>query len=336
MFRQAFTLVEFLIVLSIIVVLSLLITGASISTPINRKAVNITSEIVLLHSAIEEFKSDFGAYPPNAVDNSRQNNLEQTNADPHQDVLAFFQRAFPRNQEPDGLLRALAGYRDQTATLSHLPYGITAHESLFFWLGGFSLDPLYPLSGPGGPSFTDSEGNRDGILDARDEQFSSRNLRYEFDFQWIGPRTGKRHFDDRGLLENGGRFVTYNDPRNGELRRINLWQYFPGSSEISLAYFDTSRHTPAKYYPEKVSFIKDHAAPLLRIQNGVESIRGHEKFQFVNQGSFQILHAGLDGKWGNTQAFRSGELLFPTGPFQGALADTVTNFAPGQIEHAKK
>ena len=31
--------------------------------------------------------------------------------------------------------------------------GMTAGEALVFWLGGFSSDPKYPISGEGGPSY---------------------------------------------------------------------------------------------------------------------------------------------------------------------------------------
>ena len=58
---------------------------------------------------------------------------------------------------------------------------MNAAEALVFWLGGFSDDPKYPISGPGGPSYSiesddlngaapheaDPVDNRNWIMDAR-------------------------------------------------------------------------------------------------------------------------------------------------------------------------
>ena len=63
---------------------------------------------------------------------------------------------------------------------------------------------------------------------------------------------------------------------------------------------------------------------------------------YVNQGKFQILHAGIDDIWGTfaplslTMQLMQGNnasavLLVPTGPFIGDIADTVGNFMTGTL-----
>src|SRR5690606_22060521 len=116
----------------------------------------------------------------------------------------------------EGLLRRLAG---QTGSLpagnpSPLDGGMNAAESLYFWLGGFSSDPVYPISGPGGPSFTDRTDDSDNDLKLDDEILENRNRLYEFDLTRLAPRTeeGVFHDTDTG---GTGRYVLYDDPQTG-------------------------------------------------------------------------------------------------------------------------
>jgi hypothetical protein len=56
----------------------------------------------------------------------------------------------------------------------------------------------------------------------------------------------------------------------------------------------------------------------------------------ANGPRYQILHPGLDDAWGDftymsMQTPLNDLQLFPEGPFTGELADTLTNFADGEI-----
>lgn len=336
--RHAFTLIELLVVLVIIIVVAGLITfGASNTNPHIRWQARITLEIHQLGSAIEDFKAEFGAYPPNSLSNSIQRQSNQQASIPEQDILQMFKRAFPRNLEPKSLILGLAGKKVNSGNNESLQDGMTENEVIFFWLGGFSQDPQYPLSNLGGPSFSDAEGNNDGVLDAQDERLEARNMRYDFDRNRLGPRTRKNLFDDSGLTKGGGQFIEYDDPRNGTRRRINLWQYRLGRSEVPVAYFDTSRHTPSEYYPVSNPLQEDGSAPLRMLREGTVSTNAESgDFQFVNQGKFQILHAGLDDVWGDFSDIRSGATVFPSGPFVGSVADTLSNFSVSTLEDAQE
>ncbi len=332
-FRLAFTWIELLVVLVIIAILSALITGTSDSCFPRRPQAAITLEIQQLGSAFVDFKYTYGEYPPNLMASSIAEMPNQSAMNPRQAALRMFKKAFPRSKEPESVILALAGKSGESGITTSLPDGIMASEAIFFWLGGFSQDTQYPLSGLGGPSFSDGEGNNDGVLNAKDEKIENRHFYYEFDLGRLGPRTSHGNFDDGEISKGKGRFIEYDDPRDGVRRRINFWQYFPPGSTLAYVYFDTSRDTPAEYYPRKSSLLPTNVAPLKRLREGANpDSPSREDFLFVNQGKFQILHAGLDDVWGDFSGIRSGAVFFPRGPFQSHLADTQANFLIGILE----
>jgi len=167
-----------------------------------------------------------------------------------------------------------------------------------------------------------------------------RNRRYEFDLGRLEPR------DANGVFQ--GRFIEYNHPVTGNLNRINFWQYAPSGSEQPLVYIDVSRHKPEQYDmhalgPMSLGNPMVHAIEKLR--EGISVLSGPGDLVFVNQGKFQILHAGLDDAWGafgQMSLFMKGTapttqdlediIKFPTGPFIGDIADTVGNFGTGTLE----
>jgi hypothetical protein len=58
--------------------------------------------------------------------------------------------------------------------------------------------------------------------------------------------------------------------------------------------------------------------------------------KFVNQGKFQIMHAGLDDAWDEEGKRTFGNVLYPEGPFIGPIADNLTNFSDGTLESASE
>ncbi len=330
--RPAISLAEVVIIIAIICVLSgLLLVGLRPHTP--GRPVDIIVELQCIGGAIEDFRNQYGSYPPNLVPNSITAGTEQSKVSPKVDMLRAFKKAFPRSHEPNSLLLALAGETDESSNTTTLIDGMTPSEAVFFWLGGFSDDPQYPISGAGGPSFSDAEGNGDGILDARDEDLQARNLRYEFDLTRLGPRTEAGLFDDEDPSAGIGRYVEYDDPRDGTRRRINFWRYYPVRSTVAIRYFDVSRHAPSEYYPAVHSASLSNVGPLMQL-SAEASPQPHAKddLVFVEQGRFQLLHAGVDDVWGDWSAIRAGKVVAPTGPFVGDLADTLANFMPGTLE----
>ena len=333
--KSAFTLTELLVVITIIAILAGLITGAAINALNRAKQAAITLEIQQLDGSLEDFKNTYGAYPPNAmVPESPVPLINFTGATisvfVESDFERMFRKAFPRHREPRGLIVHLAGNRISglPGDPGDLPGGMTAAEAMVFWLGGFSSDVQNPLSGPGGPSFAEAS--------LTGEVLEDRNRRYDFDLGRLGPRDADGQFD-----AINGRFIIYT-ATNGVLRRINFWQYVPSGSQQPLVYFDTSRHDPIDY---DVSLLRPAVSPEIHgikaLREGLSAPSNMSDIIFVNKGTFQILHPGLDDIWGEESFERfslhdsGGDyrnvLRFPTGPFLNDIADTVGNFITGTL-----
>ena len=331
--RQAFTLTELLVVITIIAVLASLVTVAAVKAIAAAKRTQIQLEIGQIAQSMEDFKSEYGAYPPSGMnDGSNNQNGKSIGQMVVSDFERMFKKAFPRGQEPRELIQALAGGGPGgNKGLSPLTGGLRAGEAVYFWLGGFSDDPQYPISGKGGPSF--ETGTTVG------EVIENRNRRYEFDLTRLVPRASDGLFD-----EVNGRYLTYEDPRNGKQRRINLWQYVPSGFEQPFVYFDVSRHKPADY--EMPASVGGSIYALTGPRQGRSGISNAlTDIIYSNQGKFQILHAGLDDSWGdNAKSVSLAQYIndadfylpFPAGPFTGEIADNLTNFTSGELQSAQE
>ncbi len=351
--HSAFTLTELLVVITIIAILASLITAAAVNALNASKRARISLEINQLGQSMEEFKNKYGAYPPNlltpsGLQDSKGNYIYNIHEN---DLVRAFKKAFPRSNEPPIIFRQLAGDSSVGGTADaggYLTNGLDGAEAIYFWLGGFSEDPQYPISGPGGPSF----------LSAQAEEIEGRDRIYEFDLGRLGPRDENSGvFHDMTLSNGTGRFIEYTINLNGvnQTRRINFWRYTPSGSKEPYVYFDASRHraqvevsprtNPPTYLVEYAPWCYETpdavVRPLLRLN---ESIRN--RIEFANNNKFQILHAGLDDTWGPMgTAFEMGNvgsqaspnvILFPAGPFTGDIADTLTNFTSGTLESAQE
>jgi prepilin-type N-terminal cleavage/methylation domain-containing protein len=349
-----FTLVEVLVVITIIGILAALITVAAVGALKHTRRATIKSEIEQIDAAFEQLKNKYDEYPPNCQ--------MATPADPifeHNYLRRYMKKVAPRHREPDALMVNLIGPSTDAIHFPRgaKPYGIRPSEAIVFWLGGFSDDPNYPISGKGGPSYIVAK-NEDPINRTLDP-IESRKRIYPFDVARLGPRGPDGFFEDRP--HNHIEYLL-----NGQWHRINFWEYTPPQSDQPYLYFDVSRDKPdtntdvpqvpvfgAKtlewIYPLKRVFERDASgAPL--------------SFKFANQGRFQILHCGLDNSWGDhinhffhwpdkehfrpypgpeyqnylrmdidgdgevSPEERKGMIVFPEGPWIDELGDTQVNF----------
>jgi len=341
--RGAFTLTELLIVIAIIAVLAALSTAAAIGALRRSKQSQIQLEIETLQAALEEFHQKYNAYPPTLTRNTLPPIVLTKHPLGHSfqptDIERLFKIAFPKHRERKEVLRAMAGtpYSVTLPGQKHvLASGMNADEALVFWLRGFSDDAVYPLSGAGGPSFTDADGDGDGRLEASDERLENRKRLFDFDLERLGPRTADGALDDAAFEAGNaavGRYLLYEDPRNGQVRRINLWNYHPKSSSEPYVYFDVSRHEPTDLFESGSGALGKlyTVHPVTKLREGATTL-ADKNIVFVNSGKFQIMHPGLDGAWGDFSPFRSVELAWPAGPFIGEMADTLSNFGDGRFD----
>ncbi len=118
--RAGFTLVELLVVISIIAVLSALLTVGLYAAFNASKSFVLGNEVTQISSSIEQFKSKLGSYPPDMQSSSGFN--------------AFVGKAYPRSDRPavNAFVTAAGGRIDPA-------------EALVLYLAYTSTDPRYPF-----------------------------------------------------------------------------------------------------------------------------------------------------------------------------------------------
>jgi prepilin-type N-terminal cleavage/methylation domain-containing protein len=334
---RGFTLVELLVVITIIGILTGLITVAAVGAMKAAQRTRIKVEIDQMSTAVEEYKNKNGSYPPNTVTDFGPD--ETLTNDQRLLILTDLKRhmkqAFPRHRESDDLLARLAGLASSGQQLAG---GMTAGEAIVFWLSGASADPKYPISGEGGPSYPIPGLNQSQNREL--DPLESRNWVFPFEVARLGTRKADGFFDD-----STGRYIEYTITIPGQnnnqpqTRRINFWQYTPTKSEQPYLYFDTSRHTPDVLDPPARNDLHVHA--LKQIQNPGST---SERVLFATPDKFQVLHCGIDNAWGEDLDRTSYShylnerdkfLAYPAGPFTGEVADTIVNFSEGALEDSQ-
>ncbi len=151
--RPGFTLVEILVVISIIGILAAIAIPAINGAVVRARQTAIRLEMDVIGNALEAYKLQYGDYPP---DFSDWNSVER-----------HFRKSF--SNIDDSELKLLAQYtwldgsynrvavggdadpRTTPATYSYYRQCMDPAEALVFCLGGFSTDKKHPFTGQGGP-----------------------------------------------------------------------------------------------------------------------------------------------------------------------------------------
>jgi prepilin-type N-terminal cleavage/methylation domain-containing protein len=290
---RGFTLVEMLVVITIIGILAALLLPAINRAIIAARNTAISVEVNQLASAIEAYKQDKGDYPPNFRDRSI--------------VERHIRKCYPK-ADPAYIDAVL----DRACTLSAtVPnFFIDEGESLVFWLSMTDADPRFPFlsyHNPGG-------------------QAVAPKKYYDFDESTLAPRNSNEQFFNSGVLVTDDvrshiakyckdTYHIYIDSRS-YLNRCRITGY--DGDTVTTYTSAEGTDGPRPYWSTATTGAATTA-----------SIR--DRFKPMNPTTFQIICAGLDGEFGDLGV--TNVKVFPTdvtGQYQDGDNDNITNFSNGR------
>jgi len=291
----AFTLVELLVVITIIGILAGLITAAALRARITAKNTAISVELKQLETALIAYKEKFGEFPPDFafVDETIYTSCssEIRNA-ARQAVLRHIRKAFPR-------CTTINNWGEFEAMASAAGITLTPQTALVFWLGGmrdsstgkpigFSANPANPF---------------EIISTSRIPPF------YDFDQNQLNTPVGYLYWPKEaiGNLATGQGAIAYFRAENGGYQIVD-----PTNTSNFLVKHAIDPSSVGTIYP------------------AVDAGLGVAVPPWVNSKTVQIFSSGLDKTYG---AF-TAPLPFPTGPYPEQTFDDITNFSGGTLEDA--
>lgn len=344
--RSGFTLVEMLVVISII---GLLVGLTVPAVNMARRAVQraaIVFEVQTLGNAVEQYKTKFGDYPPDGSDRS------------------IFERHFRKAFSNIAASEFTALYANANSSSGVATSVMDPPEALVFALGGFSSDATHPFTGKGGPLFLTNSG---GVQVDSSQAYTAAQYNVDRDNSLFEFKQGNLtlesssvetvSIDERDLFSNLNHL-------NVQMPNDRLPVYTTGNGRtVPFVYFDSRSYRVGTafynfYQPTKV--VKGVARPYKSDQvnttvNKNTNPDGH--YRYANDRTFQIISAGLDDDYGGvaglpnnntpeffrypsgtslnilTGASNSSRYAEQTGTASAQL-DNATNFADGILEDA--
>lgn len=349
--RRGFTLVEMMVVILIIGLLMTISVTAVMRAMTTGRQTAIKLEINALSQAVERYMQKYGDYPP---DGSSKEVLER-----------HMRRVFPRMTTPDTVL--LEKLVSPGGTFSYV--AMDRAEALVFFLGGFSEDPLHPLTGEGGP-LTLAPGVASPSTDLSDYQYNATRDNSFFDFD-LSRLTTIRASDTAPLVSS-----------DEEVWSGNASEYaLAGGADLLPVYLTRAgEYTPYIYFDSRTYGLVGTGAyngfrsPLTgglrpyKSELNIEAPRdgnayadAAEAFKavpFHNPSTFQIISPGLDGNFGTmidhptdpgvpvhfltetgravvpkTNIFELGISRFQDGGAVLGHLDNITNFSESTLEN---
>jgi len=285
--NYGFTLVELLVAIAIIGVLAAILVPTAYVAFRRAKLAAIKIEVTNLSTAIEQYKQKYGDYPPDGA---------------NWDIIdRHMRKAFPRMLATElVVLRAACG----ASGSGPFPNGVmNRSESLAFFLGGFSTDPQRPLTGPGGP-FIVAGGSPVYNTDRE-------NAIYDFPQGTLTLDTADE--TEFGMLALDGSLSVSAEPVDimpaVRTKGTKTPMVYFDSRSYEMALSPTTRYHSCFMNGGGASPAFGVARPYVSVQ--VSTATGSLKY--MQDKTFQIVSAGLDGNFGGIALPAVVLFQFPTG-----------------------
>jgi len=276
--RKGFTLVELMIAIAIIAILMTL-TITAVTRAIGRgRETAARLEINALAQAVEQYNLKYGDYPPDGSSF---------------DVLSrHMRKIFPRMSPQDSALLLQLTRARGTQDFSYV--AMDRAESLVFFLGGFSENVLFPLTGEGGPLKLSSNRVNANDSDLANYEFNGTRDNAFFDFDPSRLTTAR---DGNGyLMSTDEALLGVADPLHGGNDPLPVYLARTGVP-TPLVYFDS--RTYENVGPNDFNgYIA--GMPTVTEYGGIRPYltTGTGEIQFHNPSTFQIISPGSDGVFG--------------------------------------
>lgn len=356
--RSGFTLVEILVVIAIIgVLVALTVPAVNLAyRTIKKRAIALECQSIA--QAVEAYRTKYSDYPPDGADPTilaRHLRKAFQNISPTE--VALITGTFPL---PSGNLPVASGTLGGSV--------MDPSEALVFFLGGFSDDPNFPFSGPGGPFIIMDDSSPAVQVKSNHPPAKISSVQYSPDRQNPLYQFKQAQLT---LAVVGGLTASSEDAALTGGTPDLLPAYHPAGLRMPFVYFDSRTYQQSMVanrfatlsdgivYPYRSTAINTKYSAA---DNSVVSRNRY--FRFVNEKTFQVVSAGLDDNFGgeeglfymfkptggeSTGSANSGDSLDLTASISSGThpapkftrfnnsqgtgqADNVTNFSEGTLE----
>ena len=353
-FRLGFTLVELLIVITVIGILVGLLLPAIRGALSSSRELAIRTEMVQLEQAVESFKTEFGFYPPSFEQFNRTGAASLTAPDLGsqglRNFLRFLNRVAPNHQESTTFFPAFAGQPRIVVWWNKIGRHLDQQSSIVFWLSGMCKSKQFPVTG-GSPNLIEPFNAPrtiilpDGtVIDIeRDVIFNFQPAQLVFgvtanaNLLTVPPMDAAATAIVRDPTTMVVNFLE-NDLVGGNTPIVAAYTqpYGPSDGDLIYRYRDASSYgvVPYAYLTRIPGGARDD--PALGRALGAPFVAD----DFVNPKTFQLISFGLDGESGapvvqpsSENDLRENAFALSTAPeFIKRGYDNMTNFAAGRLE----
>lgn len=344
--RSAFTLIELLIVITVIGILVGLLIPAITGAMSTARELAIRTEMVQIEQGIESFKTKYGFYPP-SFEQFPSGPVTSVSDPGVRDFLRYLNRIAPNHQESSNFA---SGIPRIVVWWNKVGQHLDQQSSIVFWLSGMCKSKQFPITGGaitliepfnGPPRFVGTvvppvEIERDVMFDFQPGQLVYGVTADPTDTTDIAATT---------ILMDGTavQFLDADSIPTGSAWLVAAYKqpYGPSDGDLVYRYRDAGSYFFAPY-----AYLTDVGPSALRDTDfdGAADDSVPDPSVFVNPKSFQLISFGMDGEAG-VPLFENGSP--PTGEElarQQAFAlstdpefvkrgyDNMTNFSVGRLE----